>query len=445
MTLSETPNLRGTDRPVIVVGGGPVGMTAAARLAAAGTPVVLVEANAVPLTDWRASTFHAATLELLDGIEITSRMHAEGLVVPLYHFRDRRDGLIAEFDFRLLSDETPYPYRLQLNQQHLVRFLYERLREDDGVELLFGSRVVDTATTADGVAAVVETPDGTRTITGTHLIGADGPRSTVRRTQGIGFPGFTYPERFLIVSTTVELRDLIPDLAHVNYIADPVQWLFVLRTPESWRVVLPVSPDEPIEKATAPERLQETLQGVAPNPDGYPIVDHQAYNVHQRVASTFRSGNIVIAGDAAHINSPIGGVGLNSGIHDVMDATERILRIRAGDADPDAELDAYDTVRRRIAIEYVQADTQRNTERLKETDESARRATHEEMRATAADPERARAYMRRVSLLESVRRFGIGRPPEAIEELEPARRQNQEWNETHTESRNESRNQEART
>jgi 2-polyprenyl-6-methoxyphenol hydroxylase-like FAD-dependent oxidoreductase len=412
-----TPRSPASGRPVIVVGAGPVGVTAAARLAAAGTPVALVEAEPVPRPDWRASTFHAATLELLDGIGITDQMHAEGLVVPLYHFRDRRDGLIAEFDFGLLADETPYPYRLQLNQQHLVRMLYERLREDDRAELMFGSRVVDVADRGDGVAALVDTPDGTRMLFGTHLIGADGPRSTVRRSLGIEFPGYTYPERFLIVSTPVELRDLIPGLAHVNYIADPEQWLFLLRTPESWRVVLPVPEDEPVERATTPERLQETLQGVAPYPPGYPIVDCQAYNVHQRVAARFRGGNIVIAGDAAHINSPIGGVGLNSGIHDVLDAAERILRIRAGDADPDAELAAYDAVRRRIAVEYVQADTQRNTERLKEAEESRRRAAHEEMRAIAADPVRARAYMRRVSLLESVRRFGIGRPPDELTPL----------------------------
>jgi 2-polyprenyl-6-methoxyphenol hydroxylase-like FAD-dependent oxidoreductase len=120
---------------------------------------------------------------------------------------------------------------------------------------------------------------------------------------------------------------------------------------------------------------------------------------------------VLIAGDAAHINSPIGGVGLNSGIHDVLDAAARILRIRSGGGDPEAELSTFDAVRRRVAVEYVQADTQRNTERLKETDDARRRATHEEMRAIAADPDRARAYMRRVSLLESVRRFGIGRPP----------------------------------
>ncbi|HEU5156805.1 MAG TPA: NAD(P)/FAD-dependent oxidoreductase [Streptosporangiaceae bacterium] len=402
------------DLPVIVVGAGPVGMTAAARLARDGLPVIVVEAEPTPKTDWRASTFHAATLELLEDIGVTPRMHAEGLVVPIYHFRDRRDGLIAVFDFGLLADETRYPYRLQLNQQHLVRMLHERLRAADGVELLFGSRVTDVATTADGVRATVRTPRGERTLRGSHLIGADGAASTVRQALGIEFPGHTYPERFVIVSTSVDLRTVLPGIADVNYVADPEQWLFILHTPESWRVLYPVPSGESPAAATDPRRLQEQLQAVAPLPSGYPIVDQQIYNVHQRVAATFRVGNIVIAGDAAHINSPIGGVGLNSGIHDVMDVAARIRRIRAGETDPEAELTAYDSVRRRIAVDYVQADTHRNTERLKETDAARRRASRDEMRATAADPARARAYLRRVSLLESVRRFGIGLPPEDL-------------------------------
>lgn len=226
----------------------------------------------------------------------------------------------------------------------------------------------------------------------------------------MGFEGFTYPERFLIVSTTADLRRLIPDLADVNYVADPRQWLFILRTPESWRALFPVPAWQSSEQAIAPETLQAQLQDLAPYPPGYPIVDAQIYNVHQRVATSFRAGNVVLAGDAAHINSPIGGVGLNSGIHDVADVTARIGRILAG-ADRDAELETFAEVRRRVALEYVQADTHRNTERLKETDPARRRQIQAEMRATAADPERARAWMRRVSLLESVRRFGIGVAP----------------------------------
>jgi 2-polyprenyl-6-methoxyphenol hydroxylase-like FAD-dependent oxidoreductase len=402
-------------RPVVVVGAGPVGMTAAAALAHAGVPVVVVELNPEPRPDWRASTFHAATLELLETIDITEQMHAEGLVVPTYQFRDRRDGLVAEFDFRLLADETRFPYRLQLNQQHLVRMLYERLLADPTVSVRFGTRVTGLRLEAAGPVLELEGPDGPEELAASFVIGADGPRSAVRGALGIAFEGFTYPERFAITSTSVDLQELLPDLGHVNYVADPEEWLFILRTPESWRVVWPVPEGMSEEEATSPERLQRQLQRIAPYEPGYPVIDHQIYNVHQRVAATMRVGPVLLAGDAAHINSPLGGVGLNSGIHDAMDAARRLARIVLEGTDVDAELDTYDRVRRTVAVEYVQADTQRNTDRLREKDDAVRRAHQDDMRALAADPEKARAYIRRVSLLESVQRFGIGRPPAEVE------------------------------
>ncbi|ONK11981.1 NAD(P)/FAD-dependent oxidoreductase [Streptomyces sp. MP131-18] len=399
--------------PVVVVGGGPVGMVAAASLARFGIPVVLIEAEKRPKTDWRASTFHAATLELLDELGIADRMHAEGLVVPVYHFRDRRDGLIAAFDFSLLADETPFPYRLQLNQQHLVRMLHERLARTPGVELLFGARVTGVDPRAgNGASVVVSTATGTREVHGSWVIGADGAGSTVRRALGVDFTGWTYPERFLIASTSVDLAEALPGIAEVNYVADPREWLFLLRTPESWRAVWPVPAGQSEADALAGATLERQFQGVAPRRADYPIIDRQLYRVHQRVAGSFRAGRAVLIGDAAHINSPMGGVGLNSGIHDAVDITRRLARIAEGAA-AEAELTAFAGVRRRVAVEYVQADTQRNTQRLSEADESRRRAAHEEMRATAADPDRARAYMRRASLLESVRRFGVGLPPGA--------------------------------
>lgn len=404
-----------SERPVVVVGAGPVGMTAAATLAHGGVPVIVVELHSEPQPDWRASTFHAATLELLETIDVTRQMHAEGLVVPTYQFRDRHEGLIAEFDFRLLADETRFPYRLQLNQQHLVRMLYERLQRDPDVQLRFGTSLTGVRIGSAGPVLSLDGPEGPFELGASYLIGADGPRSAVRDALGVAFEGFTYPERFAITSTSVDLQELLPDLGHVNYVADPEEWLFILRTPESWRVVWPVPERMTSDEASDPELLQQQLQRVAPYRAGYRVIDNQIYNVHQRVAETFRVGPVLLAGDAAHINSPIGGVGLNSGIHDAMDAAVRITRAARDGTDAEAELATYDRIRRTVAVEYVQADTQRNTDRLRETDDTVRRQHQDEMRSIAADPEKARAYIRRVSLLESVQRFGIGRTPAELE------------------------------
>ncbi|GIF45781.1 pentachlorophenol monooxygenase [Asanoa ferruginea] len=396
-------------------------MTAATALSGAGLPVVLVEATPTVQTDWRASTFHPPTLELLAELGVADEMRAEGLAVPRYQFRDRTDGLVAEFDYGLLAGETPFPYRLQLNQQRLVRMLADRLAARPGVTVRFGARAVALRQDRAGVTVRIESDQGPEELHGSFVIGADGARSTVRGLLGVPFEGFTYEQRFVIASTSAELSELLPGIADVNYVADPEEWIFLLRTPESWRAVYPVPAQQSVEEATDPVSIQAHLQGIAANPAGYPIDDFQIYNVHQRVATTFRTGRVVLVGDAAHVNSPLGGVGLNSGIHDAVDVARRIARLQA-DPDPaadrlDAELDEFDRVRRQVAVEYVQADTKRNTERLMERDPARRAANYAELRATAADPELARAWCRRASLLESVNRFGIGRPPTPVPAL----------------------------
>ncbi|MFD5113557.1 FAD-dependent oxidoreductase [Streptomyces sp. NPDC058220] len=400
--------------PVLILGGGPVGATAAWALARAGVQVHLIEREPEPRTDWRASTFHPPTLELLDELGLAAQMHAEGLVVPRYQYRDRRAGLVAEFDFTLLKEETKYPHRLQLNQQHLVRMLVERLVDAPNVTLHYGTEATAIRTDDDGVVVEGRGPSGAVSLRGGFLVAADGASSTARGLLGVEFTGFTYPERFLIASTSADFRSLIPGIADVNYVADPEEWLFLLRTPESWRAVYPLPPGQTYERATDLAEIQQRLQGIAALPGGYEIGDHQIYTVHQRVANSFVAGRCALIGDAAHINSPLGGVGLNSGIHDAVDLARRLARVLNDGADEDAELATFAEVRRQVAVEYVQADTKRNTERIGERDEDKRRANHDELRAVAADPDRARAWCRRASLLESVARFGIGLPPQDV-------------------------------
>jgi 2-polyprenyl-6-methoxyphenol hydroxylase-like FAD-dependent oxidoreductase len=389
-------------------------MTAAAVLAKAGKKTIVIERSDVPQQDWRASTFHAATLELLENIDITAAMIDEGLIVPRYQFRDRTEGLVAEFDLTLLSEETRFPYRLQLNQQRLVALLWEKLGTDANVDLRFGAEVTGTEQHDDFVEVTIQTSAGSETLRGAYVIGADGAGSTVRKSAGIALDGFTYEERFLIVSTPWDMRDLLPGIAEVNYISDPVEWLFILRTPDAWRVLWPVIGGISDEEAMAPDVIQSHLQSVAASEIDYPIIDKQIYRIHQRVAETFRSGRILLVGDAAHLNSPVGGVGLNSGIHDVFDLTTRLLRVLDEGADENSELDAFASVRRQVAIEYVQSDTQRNTNRLREKDEALRAESERELREIAADPDKARAWLRRVSLLEGVQKYGIGVAPEQL-------------------------------
>ncbi|MGH3327907.1 MAG: FAD-dependent oxidoreductase [Streptomycetales bacterium] len=405
---------------VAVVGAGPVGLTAAWLLASNDVPVTVLEAAPEPRTDWRASTFHAATLELLDEVGMTAPMHAEGLVVPRFQYRDRREGVVAEFDFGALADVTRFPYRLQLNQQRLVTMLLERLAGAPAADVRLGHAVTDVAASQRRAVLTVQTREGPQQITqqipqqitAPFVLAADGASSTVRKRLGISFEGMMYPQRFLIVSVAEDLRECVPDLADVCYVSDPDEFLFVLRTPDSWRVVFPVPLDEPVDVALSEERLQDRLAGFHPLGRRYDVIDRQIYSVHQRVAETFRCGTVLLLGDAGHINSPLGGMGLNGGIHDAMDAGLRLLRILGKrTARVDDELDAYATARRAVASDYVRADTHRNTSLMAERDPAVRAANHARLRATAADPEAARAWMLRASMIAPVADQGIGREP----------------------------------
>jgi 2-polyprenyl-6-methoxyphenol hydroxylase-like FAD-dependent oxidoreductase len=399
---------------VIIAGGGPVGLTAAVRLALEGIPVTVLEAEPHSKTDWRASTFHGSTLQVLEPTGVVPQMLQEGLQAPTYQLRDKQRGLVAGFDFRVLADELKYPYRLQLNQQHLVRMLLERLRELPAATVRFDTRLVGFTQDAAGVH--VRSHRGGH-FYGSFLFGADGASSTVRRLLGVSFEGMTYAERFSIVSFIEDPSESIPGLAYVNYVADPTDWFFVLRTPESWRMLFPIPPEESDETALSDARIEERLQKAAPRATPYTLLDRQIYRVHQRVAGELRVGRVLLMGDAAHVNSPIGGVGLNSGIHDASDAAVRVLRLMSGGSDAsaervDAELGAYDAIRRKVALEYVQKDTHQNTLRMGESDAERRQREQAEMAAIAADRERARTYLRRVSLLEPVQLYGIGRAAE---------------------------------
>jgi 3-(3-hydroxy-phenyl)propionate hydroxylase len=394
---------------VVVVGAGPVGLTAARYLSQRGIAVTVLEASSSVQTDWRASTFHAATLELLDDIDITEAMCAEGLAVPVYQYRDRQEGVVAEFDLSSIADATRYPYRLQLNQQRYVAMLAERIAADPRCEIRFGQRVTGVRSSPDHCAVDIA---GEEQLHCDFLLAADGAASTVRKSLDVPFDGMTYAQRFLIVSVEEDLRkDCIADIADVCYVSDPEEFLFLLRTPDSWRVVFPIPADEIDEVALSSPAIQRRLRGFHDLGRSYGILDRQVYGVHQRVAESFRVGRAVLLGDAAHINSPLGGMGLNSGIHDAIDIGRRLWRVLEGPAAVDVELDAYAAARHHVAVEYVRADTHRNTTTMAERDPAMRAANHRALAATAADPQAARAWMMRSSMLAPVAAQGIGRPP----------------------------------
>lgn len=391
-----------TDERVLIVGGGPVGMTAATYLVGEGVPVTLIDPHHDVPTDLRASTFHPPTLDMLDRFGLGRECVKQGLICPHWQFRDRREGVIATFDLGLLRDETNHPYRLQCEQWKLSRLLRARLAAQDGAELILGAQAVDLHQDADGVTVTIEHEGGDRqTLRGRYLIGADGARSVIRAQTGVCFEGMTIPEVFLSISTHFPYHEAIPDLTNIAYISDPEEWVVLLRTPSLWRVLLPTDPAESPERMKSAHRIEERLQAVHRAAAPYHVAHRTDYRVHEKVARNYVVGRVFLAGDAAHLNNPLGGMGMNGGIHDAMNLADKLAQVWHGA--PLELMGRYERQRRKVALETVQAQALRNRRMLNETDPQARRAYHDELRRTVADEAAHKAFVMRSSLIGSLR------------------------------------------
>jgi len=393
-----------TEERIFIAGAGPVGLVAAAALVRAGIPVTVFEAAPDLSKESRASTFHPSTLDMLDDLGLVAPLIATGLVAPRVQYRTRHDGVIAAFDFGAIADLTRHPYRLQSEQHNLTRIIDAALGPDPRYRVEFGKRVAGATQDADGVTVTLAAADGTTEERRARwLIGADGARSEVRKALGVEFEGFTWPERFLVIGTTFDFYALVPGLDAVSYVADPTQWHFYLQIPGMWRMMFPIAPEVSDETATSRAFARATLATVQPNATEDDIAHVTLYRVHQRVAQSFRVGRAFLAGDAAHINNPLGGMGMNGGIHDAINLTERLARVWRGET-ADAELDRYDAQRRLVTLEYVQKHTIQNKRNLETADPAEQARFRDELRAIAADPARTRDYLMRISMIASLRR-----------------------------------------
>lgn len=400
---------------ILITGGGPVGLLSALLLARHGLPVTIFDNNPRIQLDPRAATTHPATLEVLGAAGLTDDMIRVGLVAPIFQFWDRSAGkLVAEFDHGTLKEDTAYPFAVQCEQFKTSQLILDRLSKLANVELLFDHEVVEVKQSQDAATVVAKTRKGEVTRIGAYLIGADGGRSIVRKGSDIDFEGFTYAERFLVLTTPFDFQ-ANSGFCYRSYFADPQEWCNCFKVsgdgpPGLWRTVFPTDPAASDADLMCDAAVQQRIQRFFPRAQPYEIVHRNLYVTHQRVASTFRKGRVLLAGDAAHVNNSIGGMGLNGGLQDAANVAGKLARILV-EGEPDSLLDLYSLQRRTVTMEFVQAQTIANKKRLEASDPEARKKNLDELSEIAADPTRARAFMLASSMITMQRRAdGISLP-----------------------------------
>ncbi len=393
--------------PVVVVGAGPVGATCAFGLWRRGVPVVIVEAEPAPVIDQRAASTQPPSLEILAELGLYEKALARGLVSPTFRYFDRITGeRVTEFDCGLLKDDTPYPFVLQHEQFKLVDTILKEVAGAADFAVRFSTKVIGFTQGADDITVELDGPDGAETLRCSYLVGCDGGRSTVRKQAEIAFEGFTYPEKFIKIGTTFDFLSIGRGYCYRNYFSDPDEWCNLFKVkgdgePGIWRAIFPSRIGETDEEALSEAGMRRRLTKFFPGNADWAIAYSAIYAVNQRVAESFRKGRVLLAGDAAHVNNPIGGMGMNGGIHDAANLYERLARVWRGEAD-DGELDRYSRQRRQAQLDSVQQQTIRNKKQLEERDPVARRKHLDELKRIGDTPALARDFLRNATLINSV-------------------------------------------
>ena len=390
--------------PVLIAGAGPAGCALALFLVQNDISVILLEAQDNLPQDLRASTFHPPTLDMLAELGMVKDMMAVGLKVEDYQYRDRRTNEIAKFHLSVLEGETAHPYRLQCEQYKMTKIVVEKLSDYTNAEVRMGTRLKGYRDVDGGVEALVQDADGEQIIKCEYLIGCDGANSIVRQAGGVVFEGMTYPERFLVASTTYDFSKYFEGLSLVNYVSDPNEWCVLLRTSDLWRVLIPTPIDQDDEKFLTDEFIQSRLHRLAENDIDFDIHHRTLYRVHQRVAETYQvRDRVLIAGDAAHVNNPLGGMGMNGGVQDAINLAEKLVKIIKHGADRQELLALYNRQRRGICTQFIQEHTKKNKALMEAVDEKTQIKRQAKFMKSCSDPVLAKAFVMETSMINCVR------------------------------------------
>jgi 2-polyprenyl-6-methoxyphenol hydroxylase-like FAD-dependent oxidoreductase len=391
-------------KPVVISGAGPVGLVLAMRLGHMGISCTVLESEPELARGLRASTFHPPTLDMLQEHGITAGLIAAGLIAPTWQVRMHSTGQYAEFDLSVLKDETAHPYRLQCEQWRLSELLLAHIQTNlPHVQVHWGCPLIGFTQNDSSVNVQYQSPDGhLNQLEASFLVGADGGHSTVRKQLNLAFDGLTFPETTILATTRFAFHEHLPSLSYINYCWSEHGTFSLLRLRDLWRVSLYPDEGESIEEATSHTAVQQKMQRIWPRNEAYDALEIRPYRIHQRVVKQYVTGRVVLVGDAAHLNSPSGGMGMNGGIHDAFNLSEKLGAILEGQSGLEA-LALYERQRRPIAISHVLEQSGRNRARMQERDMSKRQAAMEELQRKVNDPVLHKAHLLNTSMITGLR------------------------------------------
>jgi 2-polyprenyl-6-methoxyphenol hydroxylase-like FAD-dependent oxidoreductase len=360
---------------VVVAGAGPVGLVTALKIARAGIPVLVADCEP-DIVRWpRAIVYHAPTVEMLDRLGLLDELKVAGILKQDYQFRTVTGEIIAAPHMSVLTpQDTAFPFNLHMPQHELASVILRNLLRIPGTEIRWNARVTGLTQDDDGVTVAVEQNGEPREIRCRWLVGADGGRSTVRQACGLSFDGYTHPER--LVATNLAYDFEARGFARANFIVDPQHWAVIVKIDRHglWRVTY--GEDAALPENGIEARIPEHYRAILPDSDPYELEAFAPFRVHERSASSFRSGRVLLAGDAAHVCNPFGGLGLTSGLLDGNLLGDALPAVIHGAAHDDL-LDRYAAERRRVFLEVTGPTAAENKRRLKETDPDRKRADNE--------------------------------------------------------------------
>lgn len=381
--------------PVLIVGAGPVGLSAALALSQVGVEVRVVDAGSDVDRRMRASTFHPPTLDIIESLGLGDALVGLGLRSPEFQMRQHESGEYVIFDLGTISDATRHPYRLQVEQHQYCDLAIAALR-DRGTDVAFDTRVDSVEQDDDAVSVRLDD----NTIRASWVIGADGATSAVRKSLGLKYGGMTHTHSSVLISTPFPFHEVLGKLSNVSYCWSERGPFSLLRLNNFWRASLYPAVEDLNEAADEP-RVREWLEYIHPDARDAELLDTNPYRVHERCVDRFRVGRVLLAGDAAHLNPPSGGMGMNGGIHDAMNLSSNLLRvIEGGDQ---RLLDRYDRQRHTLASQRIIPQASANRARMATLDKDEQLRRLADQRDVAADPERCRAFLLRSSMITGLR------------------------------------------